>query len=62
MDEKKYIQVLEDLTKMKADINDLKERVKNLEEGSVGTGVYLDGCPDYAVDFITSKTSKKEGE
>ena len=40
----------------------LEQRVYELETGSVGTGVYLDGCPDYAKDYISQKNTKKDGE
>ena len=33
----------------------LDNKVKELEEGSLGTGIYLDGCPEYARDYINKK-------
>lgn len=41
---------------------ELESRVYDLETGSVGTGVYLDGCPDYAKEYISQKNTKKDGE
>lgn len=38
----------------------LEERVKDLEDGSISTGVYLEGVPDYAKEYI--QKSNKEGE
>lgn len=39
----------------------LEDRIKALEEGEKNTGVYLEGAPEYVVDYVT-KTEKKEGE
>ena len=36
-------------------VQTLEDKVKNLEEGSLGTGIYLDGCPEYARDYINRK-------
>lgn len=52
--------LLADVAELKVKNTDLNKRVKELEEGSIGTGVYLEGCPDYAKEYITEK--KKEGE
>lgn len=54
MEEKELIEKLDKLTLRVAE---LEERIYNLEHGSLGTGVYLEGAPDYVKDYIT-----KEGE
>lgn len=59
--EQTIMKLLEDVSKLKLENADLTKRIKELEEGSIGTGVYLDGCPDYAKDFISNK-DKKVGE
>ena len=46
---------------LKASVLDITQRLEKLESGEVDSGVYLDGCPDYAVDYITN-SKKKEGE
>ena len=56
--EEKVKELEEKVDKLNLIINDLEKRLKNLETGSLGTGVYLDGTPDYVKDYIT----KKEGE
>ena len=46
------------LPAMVLQIQQLEEKVRMLEEGSIGTGIYLDGCPEYARDFINMKGDK----
>lgn len=61
--ENQIAKILDDLSSLKAQVNDILERVKNLEEGTQSTGVFLDGCPDYAKDYIINNTKdKKDGE
>lgn len=36
----------------------LEDDLNKLKKGELGTGVYLEGCPEYAQDYIV----KKEGE
>ena len=55
--EEKVKELEEKVDKLNLIINDLEKRLTNLETGSLGTGVYLDGTPDYVKDYIT-----KEGE
>lgn len=55
--EEKVKELEKKVDKLNLIINDLEKRLKNLETGSLGTGVYLDGTPDYVKDYIT-----KEGE
>lgn len=49
--------ISEKLDKLVLRINELEKELKELKEGSLGTGVYLDGTPDYVKDYIS-----KEGE
>lgn len=49
--------LIETLDKLTLRLNDLEKRIEDLEKGSLGTGVYLDGSPDYVKDYIN-----KEGE
>lgn len=39
----------------------LEDRIKAIEEGEKNTGVFLDGSPDYVIEYVT-KQEKKEGE
>lgn len=55
--EEKVQDLIEKLDKLTLRVNELEQEVKNLKEGSLGTGVYLDGTPDYVKDYIN-----KEGE
>lgn len=55
------MKLVEDISELKLKNTDLETRIKALEDGSIGTGVYLDGCPDYAKDFIVNN-EKKVGE
>lgn len=50
-------EIIEKVDKIVLTLNSLEERIHNLETGSLGTGVYLDGAPDYVKDYIN-----KEGE
>jgi cell division protein FtsB len=49
------------ISELQANVQQLIQRVETLESGSIGTGVYLDGCPEYATDYIRNSI-KKEGE
>ena len=57
MKEEEMKKIIETVDKLKLEIVSLEKRVKDLETGSLGTGVYLDGAPDYVKDYI-----EKEGE
>lgn len=48
------------INELKLQIQQLEERVKDLEDGSFGTGVYLEGCSESTIDYL-SKKDKKEG-
>lgn len=49
--------LVEKIDKLILRVNELEKRIQKLETGSLGTGVYLDGAPDYVKDYIN-----KEGE
>lgn len=40
-------------------IQELEERLTKLEKGEFGTGIYLDGCAQADIEYITGK---KAGE
>lgn len=50
-------ELTEKIDKLILRINELEKEVESLKKGSLGTGVYLDGAPDYVKDYIN-----KEGE
>lgn len=50
-------ELIEKIDKLVLRVNELEKRLEDLEKGSLGTGVYLDGTPDYAKEYIL-----KEGE
>ena len=60
--EKDYSKLLEEIATLKALVQALEERIKAIEEGSIGTGVYLDGCPEYAQEYIVNNGNKKDGD
>lgn len=62
MDKEKLNELLEKVATLTATINILEQRVEKLETGEKDTGVYLDGCPDYARDYINDSLKDKEGE
>ena len=53
----KIVELMEEIDKLKLQVTELEKRVHDLETGSIGTGVYLDGTPEYVKDYIN-----KEGE
>ncbi len=55
--EEKLKELTEKIDKLILRINELEKEVESLKKGSLGTGVYLDGAPDYVKDYIN-----KEGE
>lgn len=62
MNNDEMIKILNDISTLKAEIMDIKKRLEILENGESGSGVYLEGCPDYAVEYIKAETKKREGE
>ena len=48
-------------------VQQLEQRVADLEKGEFGTGIYLDGCTEADAAYISGKSNnnrenKKEGE
>lgn len=45
-------------------VQQLEQRVADLENGEFGTGIYLDGCTEADAEYIINKseTEKKEGK
>ena len=48
-------------------VQQLEQRVDDLEKGEFGTGIYLDGCTEADAAYISGKSNnnreiKKEGE
>jgi hypothetical protein len=41
-------------------VQQLEQRVADLENGEFGTGVYLDGCTEADAEYIKSKKDKKD--
>lgn len=56
-DDAKIKELIEKLDKLVLRVNELEKQVEELKKGSLGTGVYLDGTPEYVREYI-----KKEGE
>ena len=52
-------ELVEILDKLVLRVNELEKRLEKLEKGSIGTGVYLNGVPEYAKEYITKD---REGE
>ena len=50
-------ELTEKVDKLTLKVIELETEIINLKNGSLGTGVYLDGTPDYVRDYIS-----KEGE
>ena len=55
--EDKIKELTEKVDKLTLTVNELEKRIHDLETGSLGTGVYLDGTPDYVKEYIN-----KDGE
>ena len=49
------------LVELTLKIQELEQRIVNLENGEFGTGVYLEGCTEADAEYITGKPVKKEG-
>lgn len=50
-------ELIEKIDKLTLRFNELEKQVNELKKGSLGTGVYLEGTPEYVREYIT-----KEGE
>lgn len=60
--EKKITKLEHENSQFKIIVQNYEERISKLESGEKNTGVYLDGAPDYVVDYVTKSVDKKEGE
>lgn len=59
MDEKEIQKIFNEL---KLQLQLLEQRVTDLEQGSFGTGIYLDGCTEQDQEYISGGKFKKAGE
>lgn len=50
-------ELIEKIDKLTLRVNELEKQVNEFKKGSLGTGVYLEGTPEYVREYIT-----KEGE
>lgn len=57
--EEKIAKLEEKVTELSAKLKELQQKVEDLSNGSLGTGVYLEGVSDYNKEFIIAK---KEGK
>ena len=55
--EERLSELTEKVDKLTLKVIELEKELLDLKNGSLGTGVYLDGTPDYVRDYIS-----KEGE
>jgi cell division protein FtsB len=51
-DDAKIKELTEKLDKLVLRVNELEKQVEELKNGSLGTGVYLDGTPEYVREYI----------
>lgn len=56
----RILELEKSIGELKLTISSLNKEIEDLKNGSFGTGVCYDGCPDYVTSYI--KKSKKEGE
>lgn len=57
-DDAKIKELTEILDKLVLRVNELETQVENLKKGSLGTGVYLEGTPEYVRDYINKEGGK----
>ena len=57
-DDTKIKELTEKIDKLVLRINELETQVENLKKGSLGTGVYLEGTPEYVRDYINKEGGK----
>lgn len=50
------------LNELTLKMQELEQRIADLENGEFGTGVYLDGCTEADAEYISGKPIKKDGE
>lgn len=57
---------MEDVSKKLAELTlkmqELEQRIVDLENGEFGTGVFVDGCTEADAEYIMQKPIKKDGE
>lgn len=52
-----------DNRELKLALQELEKKVEALQNGEYGTGIYLGGCSEADIEYITGKVpDKKEGE
>lgn len=56
----RILELEKSIGELKLTISSLNKEIEDLKNGSFGTGVCFDGCPDYVTSYINK--SKKEGE
>ena len=57
-DDAKIKELTEKLDKLVLRVNELEKQVEELKKGSLGTGVYLDGAPEYVREYISKEGGK----
>ena len=50
------------LAELTLKVQELEQRIVDLENGEFGTGVYLEGCTEADAGYISGKPMKKDGE
>ncbi len=50
------------ITDLELKLQILEQKVEDLQKGEFGTGIYLGGCNEADIEYISGKTIKKEGE
>lgn len=56
--EQKLKEMTEKLDKLTLKVIELEKEIADLKNGSLGTGVYLDGTPEYVKDYISKEGDK----
>jgi hypothetical protein len=56
-------ELIKKLNELVLQVQILEKRVEELESGSFGTGIYLDGCNEVTKNYLNNDSKeKKEGE
>lgn len=56
--EQKLNEITEKVDKLTLKVIELEKEIVDLKNGSLGTGVYLDGTPEYVKDYISKEGDK----
>lgn len=56
--EQKLNEITEKVDKLTLKVIELEKEISDLKNGSLGTGVYLDGTPEYVKDYISKEGDK----